>query len=78
MLDSLCETCLLAKPHTGGTRETGQSSASYVDYLSRDLISLVDCVVPPGQQGMPNFMSAVQVRIHISRAIPIVALVPSP
>ncbi|KAI1784407.1 CTD kinase subunit gamma CTK3-domain-containing protein [Ganoderma leucocontextum] len=59
LLDSLCETCLLAKPHTGGTRDTVQSS--YVDYLSRDLCSLVDCVVPPGQQGMPNFMSTVQV-----------------
>lgn len=63
LLDSLCETCLLAKPPTGanGTRDTGQGSASYVDYVSRDLKKLVEYVVPPGQQGMPNFMSTVQV-----------------
>ncbi|TBU26534.1 CTD kinase subunit gamma CTK3-domain-containing protein [Dichomitus squalens] len=61
LLDSLCETCLLAKPHTGAARDTGLSSSSYVDYLSRDLSKLVDYVVPPGQQGMPNFMSTVQV-----------------
>ncbi|RPD58067.1 hypothetical protein L226DRAFT_537354 [Lentinus tigrinus ALCF2SS1-7] len=62
LLDSLCETCLLAKPPTGATgRDKGQASSSYVDYVSRDLNKLVDYVVPPGQQGMPNFMSAVQV-----------------
>ncbi|KAI0800451.1 CTD kinase subunit gamma CTK3-domain-containing protein [Fomes fomentarius] len=63
LLDSLCETCLLAKHPTGanGTRETSQGTASYVDYVSRDLNKLVEYVVPPGQQGMPNFMSTVQV-----------------
>ena len=63
LLDSLCETCLLAKPPTGAsTRDTGQSSSSYVDFVSRDLTKLVEYVVPDGQHGMPNFMSTVQVR----------------
>ena len=63
LLDSLCETCLLAKPPSGAeTRDTGQGITSYVDYVSRDLSKLVDYVVPAGQQGMPNYMSTIQVR----------------
>ncbi|RDX43246.1 hypothetical protein OH76DRAFT_1410344 [Lentinus brumalis] len=62
LLDSLCETCLLAKPPTGATgRDKAPGSSSYVDYVSRDLNKLVEYVVPPGQQGMPNFMSTLQV-----------------
>ncbi|KAI0737245.1 CTD kinase subunit gamma CTK3-domain-containing protein [Daedaleopsis nitida] len=60
LVDMLCETCLLARPPTGATgRAAGH--ASYVDYVARDLHRLADYVVPPGQHGMPNFMSTVQV-----------------
>ncbi|KAI0666956.1 CTD kinase subunit gamma CTK3-domain-containing protein [Trametes maxima] len=57
LLDSLCEACLLSKPPPG----TGQSSSSYVTYVSRDLPQIVEYVVPEGRQGLPNLMSTKQI-----------------
>ncbi|KAK1217341.1 hypothetical protein PQX77_020002 [Marasmius sp. AFHP31] len=57
-LDSLCETCLLLKSHsTGGSSNTNL----YVDYVSRDLPSIVENVVPPGREGLPNLVSTRQI-----------------
>ncbi|KAJ2981029.1 hypothetical protein NUW54_g10926 [Trametes sanguinea] len=57
LLDSLCEACLVTKPPPGST----QTSASYVDYVTRDLRKIVDSVVPEGRQGLPNLMSTRQI-----------------
>jgi len=62
LLDSLCETSLLAKSHPSALGQDGtQSSSFYVDYVSRDLGKIVDYVVPEGRQGLPNLMSTKQV-----------------
>ncbi|KAH9918695.1 CTD kinase subunit gamma CTK3-domain-containing protein [Amylocystis lapponica] len=61
-LDSLCETSLLAKSHSGVVAQEGtQNSSFYVDYVSRDLGKIVDYVVPEGRQGLPNMMSTKQI-----------------
>ncbi|KAL0568093.1 hypothetical protein V5O48_013899 [Marasmius crinis-equi] len=57
-LDSLCETCLLLRSHaTGGSSNTNL----YVDYVSRDLPKIVENVVPPGREGLPNLVSTRQI-----------------
>ncbi|THH26356.1 hypothetical protein EUX98_g7833 [Antrodiella citrinella] len=58
-LDSLCETSLLAKAHSG--TDGSQTSSYYVDYVSRDLGKIVEYVVPDGRQGLPNLMSTKQI-----------------
>ncbi|OCH90584.1 hypothetical protein OBBRIDRAFT_776704 [Obba rivulosa] len=61
-LDSLCETSLLAKSHSGtASQESRQNSSFYVDYVSRDLGKIVEYVVPEGRQGLPNLMSTKQI-----------------
>jgi len=61
-LDSLCETCLLAKSHNASHEPgTGQSSSFYVDFMARDLRTIVECVVPEGRQGLPNLTSTKQI-----------------
>jgi CTD kinase subunit gamma len=62
-LDTLCDSCLLAK--TLPTHERQDSGLFYVDYLSRDLAKIVDCVVPEGRLGLPNLMSTRQVCLSL-------------
>ncbi|OJA12684.1 hypothetical protein AZE42_10329, partial [Rhizopogon vesiculosus] len=48
-LDSLCETSLLAKAHQPPEQPSSSKQANnalYVDYVSRDLTQIVECVVP--------------------------------
>ncbi|KAH0835808.1 CTD kinase subunit gamma CTK3-domain-containing protein [Lanmaoa asiatica] len=65
-LDSLCESSLLAKAHQPPPAEpfshAKQANTSfYVDYVSRDLHQIVECVVPVGRQGLPNLTSTKQI-----------------
>lgn len=64
-LDSLCETSLLAKAHQPPEQSSSTSkqvnNALYVDYVSRDLTQIVECVVPVGRQGLPNLPSTKQI-----------------
>jgi len=61
-LDSLCETCLLAKSHPSALgAEPGTSTSFYVDFVARDLRMIVECVVPEGRQGLPNLTSTKQI-----------------
>lgn len=65
-LDSLCEASLLVKSQFGPIRQDGQPStvapSMYVDYVARDVGTIVESVVPEGRQGLPNLMSTKQVR----------------
>ncbi|KZT04837.1 uncharacterized protein LAESUDRAFT_657250 [Laetiporus sulphureus 93-53] len=61
LLDSLCESSLLAKSHSGSTGQDGSQNSFYLDYISRDLGKIVDYVVPEGRQGLPNLMSTKQI-----------------
>ncbi|PCH35507.1 hypothetical protein WOLCODRAFT_125905 [Wolfiporia cocos MD-104 SS10] len=67
LLDSLCESSLLAKSHTGAagaTQDAGGSGGGgslYVAYIARDLAKIVAYVVPEGRQGLPNLMSTKQI-----------------
>ncbi|TFK50786.1 hypothetical protein OE88DRAFT_1659858 [Heliocybe sulcata] len=56
-LDSLCETCLLAKSQAGSLGPENPNSSLYMDYVARDLAKIVEYVVPEGRQGLPNLMS---------------------
>ncbi|KAI0060581.1 hypothetical protein BV25DRAFT_1827763 [Artomyces pyxidatus] len=60
-IDSLCEASLLAKSHPAALKGVSANSSFYVDYVSRDLGTIVESVVPEGRQGRPNVMSAKQV-----------------
>ncbi|KAF7966824.1 hypothetical protein HWV62_11542 [Athelia sp. TMB] len=61
-LDSLCETCLLAKSHsTALESDSGKNTSFYVDFMARDLRTIVECVVPEGRQGLPNLTSTKQI-----------------
>jgi len=61
-LDSLCETCLLAKSHPNSLGVEGNTNGSfYVDFVARDLRMIVECVVPEGRQGLPNLTSTKQI-----------------
>lgn len=65
-LDSLCETCLVAKSHPNSLGVEGNTNGSfYVDFVARDLRMIVECVVPEGRQGLPNLTSTKQVRSSI-------------
>ncbi|KAF9260570.1 hypothetical protein L218DRAFT_962384 [Marasmius fiardii PR-910] len=57
-LDSLCETCLLLKTNSLGSISNNNL---YVDYVSRDLPKIVENVVPPGREGLPNLVSTRQI-----------------
>nr|GAT50612.1 predicted protein [Mycena chlorophos] len=59
-LDSLCDTCLLVKSHSSATG-TSQSTNQYVDFVSRDIGKIVQCVVPAGREGLPNLTSTKQI-----------------
>lgn len=62
-LDTLCESSLLAKAQAVTAGSEGNPDCSYyVDYVSRDLATIVEAVVPEGRQGLPNLMSTRQVR----------------
>ncbi|CCM06043.1 uncharacterized protein FIBRA_08289 [Fibroporia radiculosa] len=61
LLDSLCETSLLAKSHQGHVGQDGAQTSFYVDYVARDLGKIVEYVVPEGRQGLPNLMSTKQI-----------------
>ncbi|KAF8437275.1 CTD kinase subunit gamma CTK3-domain-containing protein [Boletus edulis BED1] len=65
-LDSLCESSLLAKAHQPIPAESSShakqaNTSFYVDYVSRDLRQIVECVVPVGRQGLPNLTSTKQI-----------------
>ncbi|KAF8551624.1 hypothetical protein OG21DRAFT_1478068 [Imleria badia] len=65
-LDSLCESSLLAKAHQPpsavSSSHAKQVNTSFlVDYVSRDLPQIVECVVPVGRQGLPNLTSTKQI-----------------
>ncbi|KAG6373838.1 CTD kinase subunit gamma CTK3-domain-containing protein [Boletus reticuloceps] len=69
-LDSLCESSLLAKAHQPIPAESSshakqENTSFYVDYVSRDLRQIVECVVPVGRQGLPNLTSTKQVRTSV-------------
>ncbi|CAK5284427.1 unnamed protein product [Mycena citricolor] len=59
-LDSLSETCLLVKSHSNLTGSMPGNNL-YMDYLSRDISKIVECVVPVGREGLPNLTSAKQI-----------------
>lgn len=59
LLDSLCEASLLSKATSSST------SGFYVDFVTRDLATIVDYVVPEGREGLINLMSAVQVCLSL-------------
>lgn len=61
-LDSLCESCLQAKTHPRSVPGGSQGNLLYVDYVERDLVKIVEFVVPEGRQGLPNLVSTKQVR----------------
>ncbi|KIK82142.1 hypothetical protein PAXRUDRAFT_154439 [Paxillus rubicundulus Ve08.2h10] len=65
-LDALCETSLLAKAHQPPPAEASShakqvNTAFYVDYVARDLVQIIECVVPVGRQGLPNLTSTKQI-----------------
>ncbi|KAI0045528.1 hypothetical protein FA95DRAFT_1596784 [Auriscalpium vulgare] len=61
-LDSLCEASLLAKSHPIALGPgVSPNTSFYVDYVVRDLSTVVEAVVPEGRQGLPNLMSAKQI-----------------
>ncbi|KAH8829046.1 CTD kinase subunit gamma CTK3-domain-containing protein [Flagelloscypha sp. PMI_526] len=61
-LDSLCETCLLLKSRTQAYHPERQNvSRQYVDFVNRDLADIVESVVPPGREGLPNLTSTRQI-----------------
>ncbi|KAJ3491452.1 hypothetical protein NLI96_g716 [Meripilus lineatus] len=61
-LDTLCESSLLAKAQAVTAGSEGNPDCSYyVDYVSRDLATIVEAVVPEGRQGLPNLMSTRQI-----------------
>ncbi|KAF8836604.1 hypothetical protein BDN67DRAFT_973935 [Paxillus ammoniavirescens] len=65
-LDALCETSLLAKAHQLPPAEASShtkqaNTAFYVDYVTRDLPQIIECVVPVGRQGLPNLTSTKQI-----------------
>ena len=60
LLDSLCEASLLSKANSN------VSGTLYVDYVTKDLGKIVNCVVPEGREGLVNLTSAVQVSLRPS------------
>ncbi|KAI9570100.1 CTD kinase subunit gamma CTK3-domain-containing protein [Boletus coccyginus] len=62
-LDLLCESSLLAKAHQPPPAESSSHTkpSFYVEYISRDLRQIVECVVPVGRQGLPNLTSTKQI-----------------
>ncbi|KAJ7645540.1 CTD kinase subunit gamma CTK3-domain-containing protein [Mycena polygramma] len=59
-LDSLCETCLLVKSHSSSIGSDPKNK-QYVDFVNRDIGKIVECVVPPGREGLPNLTSTKQI-----------------
>jgi hypothetical protein len=56
-LDSLCDACL-------AIRLDDTSKRSYIDLLARDLGKIVECAVPEGRAGLPNFTSVKGVCVY--------------
>lgn len=62
-LDSLCETSLMVKSHSKSERSRlANANGLYIQFVSRDLNRIVESIVPDGKQGLPNLVSAKQVR----------------
>ena len=59
LLDSLCDASLLSKANSASSTNTHGNL--YTDYVSRDLGTIVEYVVPEDREGLINLMSAVQV-----------------
>ncbi|KAF7346125.1 CID domain-containing protein [Mycena sanguinolenta] len=59
-LDSLCETCLLVKSHSSSIG-SNPGNNQYVDFVNRDIGKIVECIVPPGREGLPNLTSTKQI-----------------
>ena len=63
---------------TSRTRHAKQANTSlYVDYVSRDLRQIVECVVPAGRQGLLNLTSTKQVCTPLSLSVSPSAHTPS-
>ena len=60
MLDSLANTSLQSKTVASSSSSSG---SFYLDFIVRDLGTIVDCVVPDGRDGLINLMSTVQVSV---------------
>ncbi|KAF8418630.1 CTD kinase subunit gamma CTK3-domain-containing protein, partial [Boletus edulis BED1] len=56
---SSCYPSSLLTPHARHAKQANTSF--YVDYVSRDLRQIVECVVPVGRQGLPNLTSTKQI-----------------
>ena len=61
LLDTLCETSLLTKAHSGEEGGISGGGSYYVDFVARDLSRIVDYVVPDNKEGLLNVLSATQV-----------------
>ncbi len=62
LLDNLCEASLMHQSQAVGTGTHPQGqAASYVEYVSRDLMRIVELVVPDNRDGLVNLMSTRQV-----------------
>jgi CTD kinase subunit gamma len=60
-LDSLCETCLLVRSHSSATGGPSSEKGQYVDFVVKDIRTIVENVVPLGRTGLPNLTSTRQV-----------------
>ena len=58
LLDTLANTSIQNSIMAGSSSKSG---SFYLDFITRDLGMLVDCVVPDGRDGLINLMSTVQV-----------------
>ena len=71
LLDNLCEASLThqsqgPKPLQASTSSVPNAPGSYLEYVARDLGTIVKLVVPESRGGLVNLMSARQVRtIHL-------------
>ncbi|KAF9049315.1 hypothetical protein BDZ89DRAFT_1006661 [Hymenopellis radicata] len=59
-LDSLCEMSLLVKSHSNTTAHPSGNN-QYLDFVARDIGKIVENVVPPGREGLPNLVSTRQI-----------------
>jgi CTD kinase subunit gamma len=72
-VDSLCEACLLIKTRNAsasskgaiGAEKAPSSQSMYLTYVARDLVKIVEAVVPEGRQGLPNLVSTKQVSLPL-------------
>lgn len=56
----------MVKSHSKSERSRAvNANGLYVQFVSRDLNRIVESIVPEGKQGIPNLISAKQVRINM-------------